>query len=110
MFALHNILPIEENDKLVGMITDRDLVVRGIAAGKDPQKTIIREIMTKSVLYCYEDQTLDAIAENMGQAKVGRLAVLNRQKRLTGILSVSDLAKSKSVKVDDVVRNISQRN
>jgi CBS domain-containing protein len=86
------VLPIGDNDRLVGMVTDRDLCIRGLAEGMDPDATAVREIMTKGVLYCYEDQSLDEIAENMGENQVRRLPVLNRQKRLVGILSLGDLA------------------
>jgi CBS domain-containing protein len=88
------ILPIEENDRLVGMITDRDIAVRGVAEGKDPKQAKVRDIMSSKVLYCYEDQNLDEIAENLGDNQVRRLPVLNRQKKLVGILSLSDIAKS----------------
>jgi len=88
------ILPIQENDRLVGMLTDRDIVVRAIAEGKDPESTSVRDIMSPSVLYCFEDQTLEEVADNLGRNQVQRLPVLNRQKRLVGILSLGDLAQS----------------
>jgi len=86
------VLPIGENDRLMGMITDRDIVVRAVAEGKDPKNVPVREIMSPKVLYCYEDQTLEEIAQNLGDNQIRRLPVLNRQKRLVGILSLSDLA------------------
>lgn len=88
------VLPIKENDKLVGMLTDRDIVVRAIAVGLNPEETIVREIMTPNVLYCFDDQTLEEVSENLGRNQVQRLPVLNRQKRLVGILSLGDLAQS----------------
>jgi len=88
------ILPIEENDRLVGMVTDRDIAVRGVAEGKDPQKIKVRDIMSEKVLYCYEDQSLEEIAQNLAENQVWRLPVLNRKKRLVGILSLADMAKS----------------
>ncbi len=88
------ILPVEHNDRLVGMITDRDIAVRGVAEGVDPKKSKVSDIMSDRVLYCYEDQSLDEVAKNLGENKVRRLPVLNRQKRLVGILSLGDLAKS----------------
>ncbi len=87
-------LPIAENDRLVGMVTDRDLVIRGIAESKDPSKTKVSDVMTKSVLYCFEDQTLDEVSENLGEQQIRRLPVLTREKRLVGILSLGDLAQS----------------
>jgi CBS domain-containing protein len=84
-------LPVGENDHLVGMITDRDIAVRAVGAGKGPD-TPIREIMSKEVKYCFEDDDLDEVAQNMADIKVRRLPVLNRNKRLVGILSLGDIA------------------
>ena len=86
-------LPVAENDRLVGMITDRDIAVRAVAEGL-PADTPISEIMSHEVLYCYEDQALDDVARNMGQVQVRRLPVVNRDKRLVGIVSFADLARS----------------
>jgi CBS domain-containing protein len=85
------VLPVGENDRLVGMITDRDITVRAVGAGKGPD-TPIREVMSKDVRYCFEDNELDEVAENMADIKVRRLPVLNRDKRLVGILSLGDIA------------------
>lgn len=89
------ILPIEDHDKLIGVVTDRDIAVRGVAEGFDPKKVAVKEIMSERVLYCFEDQSLDEVAQNLGENRVRRLPVLNREKRLVGILSLSDLAQSK---------------
>ncbi len=88
------ILPIGENDRLLGMITDRDLVIRAIAEGKDIKTTLANDIMSFNVLYCYEDQTLSEVTENFGKNQIRRLPVLNRQKRLVGILSLGDVAQA----------------
>jgi CBS domain-containing protein len=85
------VLPVGENDRLVGMITDRDIAIRAVGAGKDPQ-TLIREIMSKGVMYCFEDDELDDIVQNMADVKVRRLPVLDHNKRLVGILSLGDIA------------------
>jgi CBS domain-containing protein len=85
------ILPVGENDRLVGMITDRDIAVRAIALGKGPD-TLVREVMTEDVKYCFEDDDVDEIAQNMADIKVRRLPVLNESKRLVGIVSLGDLA------------------
>jgi CBS domain-containing protein len=87
-------LPIQKNDRLIGVITDRDITIRGVAEGLDPHKVKAQDIMTNKVLYCFEDQTLEEVAENLGQNKIRRLPVLDRQKRLVGILSLGDLAQS----------------
>ena len=85
------VLPVGENDRLVGMITDRDIAVRGVAEGRDPSAKI-REVMSKEVRYCFEDDDVDDVLRNMGDLQVRRLPVLNREKRLVGIVSLSDLA------------------
>ena len=90
----YGILPIGENDRLIGIITDRDIAVRGVAEGYDPKKINVRDVMSERVLYCYEDQSLDEVAQNLGENRIRRLPVLNRQKRLVGILSLGDLAQA----------------
>jgi CBS domain-containing protein len=84
-------LPVEENDRLVGMITDRDIAVRAVAVGRGAD-TPIRDVMSGEIKYCYEDQTVDEVTQNMGELRIRRLPVLNREKRLVGILSLGDLA------------------
>lgn len=84
-------LPVQESDRLVGMITDRDIAIRAIAADKGPQ-TPIREVMSKEVMYCFEDDDLEDVVQNMADIKVRRLPVLDRDKRLVGILSLGDIA------------------
>jgi CBS domain-containing protein len=87
-------LPVGENDRLVGMITDRDIVVRALAQGRGPD-TPIRDVMSSEIRYCYEDQSIEDVARNMGDIQVRRLPVLNRDKRLVGIVSLGDIATSK---------------
>jgi CBS domain-containing protein len=86
------VLPVGENDRLVGIITDRDIAVRAVAKGLSPS-TKVREVMSEGeVMYCYEDEDLEDVAQNMADIKVRRLPVLNRAKRLVGIISVGDIA------------------
>ena len=87
------VLPVGQNDRLVGMITDRDIAIRAVAADKGPQ-TPIRDIMSKEVLYCFEDDDVDDVVQNMADIKVRRLPVLKHEKRLVGILSLGDIALS----------------
>ena len=87
------VLPVGENDRLIGMITDRDIAIRAVAEGKVPA-TKVREVMSNEVLYCFDDQDLDEVARNMGDTKVRRLPVVNREKRLVGIISLGDLARN----------------
>ena len=84
-------VPVEDNDRLVGMITDRDIAVRAIAEGLGPD-TKVREVMTSDIKYCFDDQSIDEVTRNMGDLQVRRLPVVNRDKRLVGILSLGDLA------------------
>ncbi len=85
-------LPVEDNDRLVGMITDRDIVLRCVAQGKDG-KARVRDAMTNDVKYCFEDEDLDLVMENMAEQQVRRLPVMSRDKRLIGILSLADAAR-----------------
>ena len=87
-------LPVGENDRLVGMVTDRDITVRGIAGDKTPGNCTVREVMSEGVYYCFEDEDAERAAEVMAEHKVRRLPVLNREKRLTGVVSLADLTRA----------------
>lgn len=86
------IMPVGEKDRLVGIVTDRDIVLRAVAKGKTPGKSTARDVMSPDIKYCYEDETLEDAARNMSTLQVKRLPVLNREKRLVGIVSLGDLA------------------
>jgi CBS domain-containing protein len=85
-------LPVGENDRLIGMITDRDICCRGVADGLDPDKATARDAMTDGVVWCYDDQTDKDAAELMEKNGIRHLPVLNRKKRIVGVLSLGDLA------------------
>lgn len=85
-------IPVAENDKLVGFVTDRDIVMRCIAADKDPVMCVAKDIMTPKILYCYETDTLEDVAHNMAENQVRRLPVMNKDKRLVGIVSLGDVS------------------
>jgi len=85
------LLPVSDNDRLVGMISDRDIAVRGIGLGRGPD-TRVGDVMTADVKYCFEDQELDEVCANMGEIQVRRLPVLDRDKRLVGIIALGDIA------------------
>jgi len=85
-------LPVQQDDRLVGMITDRDIAVRAVAQGKSPE-TPVRDVMSPELLYCFDDQEIEDVSRNMGEVKVRRLPVVNRDKRLVGIISIGDLAR-----------------
>lgn len=96
MTALNvGLLPVADNDRLVGMISDRDIATRGVAMGRGPD-ALVRDVMTTDVKYCFEDQDLDEITRNMADIQVRRLPVLNRDKRLVGIIALGDIAVSKA--------------
>lgn len=83
-------LPVGEDDRLIGFITDRDIAIRAVAESLPPTTTI-RDVMSKEVLYCMEDDACEDVLENMGKNQVRRLPVLNSEKRLVGIVSLSDI-------------------
>ncbi|MCG2576989.1 CBS domain-containing protein [Dechloromonas sp. XY25] len=85
-------LPVGENDKLVGMITDRDITVRAIAKGKAADSTKVRDVMSSDVKYCYDDAEISDVARNMGDIKLHRLPVVDHDKHLVGILALADVA------------------
>ena len=85
-------IPVGENDRLVGMLTDRDITVRAVAEGMGPE-TSIREVMTPEIHYCFEDEDIDDVCEKMSDQQIRRLPVLDDAKRLVGIVSLGDLAR-----------------
>ena len=86
------VLPVADGDQLVGMITDRDITVRGVATGQAPERCTVGEIMSTELRYCLEDDAVEEVAERMGALQVRRLPVLNRDKRLVGIVALGDFA------------------
>ena len=102
------IMPVREGDRLVGMITDRDIAIRAVAEGKGPD-TPVREVLTADVKYCYEDDDTDDVARNMADIQVRRLPVLTHDKRLVGIISLADMAVTGgSGRAGEAVAGISQ--
>jgi CBS domain-containing protein len=85
-------IPVGENDRLVGILTDRDIAVRAVARNFSCD-TPIRDVMSSEILYCYEDDDVEEVAKNMGENQVRRLPVLSREKRLVGIVSLGDLSR-----------------
>lgn len=103
-------LPVAENDRLVGMITDRDIAVRAVAHGKSPD-TKVREVMSAEIKFCFEDEDLEHVARNMANQQLRRLPVMNRDKRLVGMLSLGDVAVTRgaaSSSVGEVLQGISR--
>jgi CBS domain-containing protein len=99
-----------DDDRLAGMITDRDIIIRAVAEGKDPRTTRVREAMTEEIISCFEDQDVDDAARVIEQRQVRRLVVLNRDKRLVGIVSLGDLAVETGARptAGEVLREVSE--
>ena len=95
-------LIVNDADRMIGVLTDRDLVIRAMAEGTSID-TPIREVMSDEVLYCYDDEEVDHIAENMAQNQKRRLPVVNRDKRLVGIVSLANLASCNKDKISATV-------
>lgn len=85
-------IPVCSGKRLEGMLTDRDITVRATAEGLDPRSTSAREVMTADVIHCYEDQNEEEAADIMERYQLRRLAIVNRDKQLTGIISIGDLS------------------
>lgn len=85
-------VPIGENDRLIGMVTDRDIVCRGLADGRDPASLTARDVMSPGIVYCTEDQSLEDAIHMMEEKQIRRMPVLNSRKRMTGMLSLGDLS------------------
>lgn len=85
-------LPVCDRDRLAGIVTDRDITIRGVASGCDVHTTTVREVMTRGVDFCYEDDDVEKAARIMKENQIRRMLVLNRDKRLVGIVSLGDLA------------------
>jgi CBS domain-containing protein len=100
-------MPVGENDELVGIITDRDIAIRAIAAGKS-HYTPVRDVMTCDVKYCFEDENIADVARNMGEQRVRRVPVMNRAKRLVGVLALSDIALSEPGAVGEAICGVSR--
>jgi CBS domain-containing protein len=89
------LLPVTDNQRLVGMISDRDIAIRGVAQGRGPDGRV-GDVMTADVKYCFEDQDIEEVTANMGDIQVRRLPVLSRDKRLVGIIALGDIARAKA--------------
>jgi CBS domain-containing protein len=101
-------LPVGENDRLVGMLSDRDIAIRAVARGLSPQECTVRDIMSGDVKYVFDDESIEDAAKMMGQLQIRRLPVLNHDKRLVGIVSLGDLALSKAKPAGDALKSISK--
>jgi CBS domain-containing protein len=100
-------LPVCDGNRLVGMVTDRDITVRATAIGLDPNETEVSAVMTEETRWCRQDQSADEVLQLMGEAQIRRLPVLDDNERVVGIVSLGDLAASGSDLTDEALRRIS---
>ncbi|MET4069097.1 CBS domain-containing protein [Bradyrhizobium sp. S3.2.6] len=100
-------LPVGENDRLVGMITDRDIVMRAVAEERSAGNTSVREVMSEGVCYCFEDDDVEGASQQMATHQVRRLPVLNRQKRLVGVVALADISRTDDECAQDALKDIS---
>lgn len=101
-------LPVCDGKRLLGMVTDRDITVRGVAAGLAPASTCASDVMTAQAHYCTEDQDTEEVMRLMGESQVRRLPVINAAKELVGIVSLGDLALRQGGHIDRTLRQISE--
>lgn len=87
-------VPVGENDKLVGIVTDRDIACRGVAEGEDLSSLTAREVMTEGIAWCWEDDDMDTAIQKMEEQQLRRMPVMNSEKRLVGVLSLGDISHS----------------
>ena len=95
-------LLVNDQDRLIAMITDRDIAIRAVAKGLDCD-TPIREVMSKTIRYCFDDVSVQDVAQNMAENEMRRMPVLNREKRLVGVVSLGNIASCHSQKTSDTV-------
>jgi CBS domain-containing protein len=101
-------LPVCDGDNLLGMVTDRDIVVRGIAKGLSGSDTV-SQVMTEGVEYCFDDDELTEVQDKMAASQIRRIPVVDRNKKLVGILSLGDVAReAKPAEAGDVLEEVSQ--
>ena len=103
------ILPVGENDRLVGMLTDRDITLRAVAKGKAPDQCKVRDVMSSEIKYIYEDETVEDAERNMSRLQIRRLPVLDRNKRLVGIVSLGDVAIKHTGGAGKALKSISRK-
>jgi CBS domain-containing protein len=101
------VLPVGEDQRLVGMITDRDIAVRAVAEGLGVD-TRVGDVMSSEVKYCYDDADADDVLDNMGKLQLRRMPVVDRDKRLVGIVSIGDLSKQEEGESGEALREITQ--
>ena len=100
-------LPVTDGRALAGMVTDRDIVLRGVAEGMVAQEALVADVMTAEVAFCNATDSVEAVMAQMGDAQVRRLPVLGANREIVGIVALADLATRQSVPTDETLREIS---
>lgn len=100
-------LPVVDGSALVGMVTDRDIAIRGVATGMIPQEALVSDVMTEELRWCRADDTVEQVMAQMGDAQVRRLAVLGADNKIAGIVALADIATRQSAHTDETLREIS---
>jgi CBS domain-containing protein len=101
-------VPVADGDKLIGMVTDRDIVTRGLAETADLSRIRARDVMSPKVLYCFENDTVADVLVNMREQQIRRLPVVNSAKRLVGVVSIGDLSQPEAQRAGDALKGISK--
>lgn len=100
-------LPVCDGQRLVGMITDRDITIHSTASGQSPEQMHVADVMTDEVLWCYEDQSVGEVLQQMGEEQIRRIPVLDRNKQVVGMVSLGDLATRHAANTDATLEDIS---
>jgi len=101
-------IAICENDRLIGTVTDRDIVIRGLAGGQDINSLEARRLMTNQVHWCFEDDNVNDVAEKMRDKEVRRMLILNKDKRLVGVVSIGDISKVEEKESGKTLKDITE--
>ncbi len=101
-------LPVCDGERLLGMVTDRDIAVRAVAEGLDPEEACVSDVMSENLEYCSEDQDCEDVMRLMGERQIRRLPVVDGHHKLVGIVSIADLARNQDGPLDQTIREISE--
>jgi len=100
-------LPVLDGKAVAGMVTDRDITIRGVAAGMIPQESLVADVMTEEVRCCRADDSVEQVMAEMGDLQVRRLPVLDADDEIVGIVALGDIATRQSAHTDETLREIS---
>jgi len=100
-------LPVLDGKAVAGIVTDRDIAVRGVAEGMIPQESLVADVMTEDVRFCRADDSIDQVMDEMGGLQVRRLPVLDANNEIVGIVALADIATRQSTHTDETLREIS---